>query len=252
MKKLNWRITLLFALSFLLTLLVTAPAAILSGVVSAASKGQFVLANPDGSIWRGSAVPAIRQHNGNLLVLERLNWEMAFLPLFTGKLAVQLRWDHVAQARPMRVTASFTQVELRDAVVPLYAGLFGELVPLMKPVQLNGPLVIRSPQFTFTRQGMNGSATAVWSNASSVLSPVRPLGQYQISLSGSGNKLEIGLGTESGLLLLDGSGSLTPAEGLRFHGTAKAAPESKGRLDELLGNFGPEVAPGVHMLNVMQ
>ena len=252
MKKPGKSIVILFVIIFAGALIALAPASLLSAVISSASKGQFTLANTEGRIWHGSAMPALRQHNGNLMVLERMHWDISILPMFTGKLAVELRWDHVDQAVPMRLTATLAQVELKDAVVPLYAGLFGEVVPLMKPVQLNGPLLIRSPQFVFTRQGMQGSASAIWSNASSVLSAVRPLGQYHIDMTGSGSRLDLVLRTDNGLLVLDGRGSFTPAEGFRFQGTARAAPESKGRLDELLGNFGPESSPGVHVLNVMQ
>ncbi len=252
MRKQGWRLSWLFLAVFCIVLIATAPATLLSSAVSAASKGQFVLANAEGSIWRGSATPALRQHNGNLLVLEKLHWDMALLRFFTGKLVIDLQWSHVEQAQPMIVTVTVNQIELRNAVLPLYAGLFGEVVPMMKPIQLSGPLLIRSPLFTLTRQGVNGTATAVWSNASSVLSAVQPLGQYHIDLQGAGSRLDVALRTESGMLLLEGNGSFTPADGFRFHGTARAATESKGRLDELLGNFGPESAPGVHVLNVMQ
>jgi len=251
MKKIGWRSYLLFAMAFIFVLIATAPATVLSGIVENASKGQFVLANARGTIWHGSAVPAIRQHSGNLQVLERLNWDIALMPVFTGKLVVHLRWDNFVQPEAMVVTISYSQIELRNALLPLNASLLGELSPLLKPVQLSGQMQINSQLFTFSRQGMSGNAIAEWTNAGSILSTVKPLGQYRIDLVGSGTRLEMTLTTTDGVLLLEGKGSFAPGQGLMFHGTARAASKIKSGLDELLNNFGPESAPGVHSLTLM-
>ena len=252
MKKIGWRAISLFALAFFITLLVTAPATLLAKIVETASNGQFVLANASGTLWQGSATPAIRQRAGSFFALEKLHWDIAVLPLFTGKLVSQFRWDNVEQIQPMAVTLSFSQVELRDVVLPLSAGIMGELTPLLQPIQLSGQMYIRSEKFTLTRQGMNGNAVAEWSNAGSVLSTVKPLGNYRINLAGLGERLEITLLTTSGVLLLEGTGSFSASQGLRFQGSARASADSKGSIDELLSNFGPESAPGVHSLNLMR
>lgn len=250
-KKIGWRVMLLFAAAFFATLLVTAPATLLAKVVASASNGQLILANASGSVWHGSATPALRQRSGSFLALEKLHWDMELLPVLTGKLSSQFRWDNV-QGKPMLVTASFGQVEVRNLLLPLYAGILGELVPLLQPIQLSGQMQIRSEQFVFSKQGMQGNAVAEWSNAGSVLSTVKPLGNYRISLAGSGEKLDIVLATTSGVLQLEGQGSFTMNQGARFQGTARASADSKGSIDELLSNFGPESSPGVHSLNLMR
>lgn len=250
MKKIGWRLYALFAMAFLFVLIATAPATVLSGIVENASKGQFVLANATGTIWHGSAAPAIRQHSGSLQVLERLNWDIEIMPMFTGKLVTRLHWDNNVRPEPMLVTVSYSRIELRNALLPLNASLLGELSPLLKPVQLSGQMQINSRLFTFTRQGMSGIAVAEWTNAGSILSSVKPLGQYRIDLAGSGSRLEMTLSTTAGVLQLEGKGSFAPGQGLMFHGTARAASEKSSGLDELLNNFGPESAPGVHSLNL--
>lgn len=123
---------------------------------------------------------------------------------------------------------------------------------MLKPVQLSGQMQISSPEFTLTREGMTGNAVAEWTNAGSVLSAVKPLGHYRIDLVGAGTRLDLVLKTNSGVLLLEGNGSFTPEQGLKFQGTARAAAESKGGLDELLNNFGPESSPGVRTLSLMK
>jgi general secretion pathway protein N len=203
-------------------------------------------------VWHGSATPAIRQRTGNLVVLEKLHWDVAWLPLFSGKIITQLRWENVEQALPMVATISLSQIELRNAILPLQAALLGELTPMLQPVQLSGKMQIKSDLFTFAKSGINGNAIADWTNAGSVLSTVNPLGSYRINLAGAGERLDVTLNTTSGVLLLEGKGSFTRNQGLKFQATARAAAESKGSLDELLNNFGPESAPGVHAINLMR
>lgn len=243
---------MLFATAFIVTLLVTAPATLLAKIVEVSSKGQFVLANASGSLWQGSATPAIRQRTGKLMALEKLHWNIAVLPLFTGRIVTRMRWDNVAQGQPMDATISFGQIELRNAHIPLQAGILGELLPMLQPVQLSGQLHIRSERFTLTTSAITGKAVAEWLNAGSVLSSVNPLGSYRIDLVGAGERLDISLITTTGALLLEGKGSVTRGEGLKIQATARAAADSEGRLDELLNNFGPESAPGVRSLNLMR
>lgn len=252
MKKIGGRTIALFIVVFLFTLIIIAPAGLLGKVVESASKGQFVLANATGTVWQGSAIPAIRQRSGDLLAMEKLHWDIAFWPVFTGKLITRLQWDNVEQSQPMLVIVSFKQIELRNAVLPLQAAFLGELTPMLQPVQLSGKMQIRSELLTLTTKGINGNAVAEWLNAGSVLSAVNPLGNYRINLTGAGDKLDVTLITISGALLLDGNGSFTLNQGLRFQVTARASADSKGRLDELLNNFGPESSPGVHTLNLMR
>jgi len=252
MKKIGKRTFALFIIAFIITLIVTAPATLLGRVVEGASKGQFVLANATGTIWQGSATPALRQRSGNLLAMEKLHWDIAFWPFFTGKIITRLHWDNVEQSQPMLVSVSYNQIELRNAVVPLHAAVLGELSPVMQPAQLSGNMQIKSELLTLSKLGINGNAVADWLNAGSVLSAVNPLGNYRINLTGAGEKLDVVLMTTSGALLLEGKGSFTLNQGLNFQVTARAAADSKGSLNELLNNFGPESSPGVHTLNLMR
>ena len=252
MKKIGWRAFVLFAIAFIITLIVTAPATLLARTVEAGSNEKFALANASGTVWHGSATPAIRQRTGNLVALEKLHWDIDWLPLFTGKIITRLRWENVEQALPMVATISFNQIELRNAILPLQAALLGELTPMLQPVQLSGKMQIKSDLFTFSKSGINGNAIADWTNAGSVLSTVNPLGSYRINLAGAGERLDVTLITTSGALLLEGSGSFTRNQGLKFQATARATAESKGSLDELLNNLGPESAPGVHAINLMR
>jgi general secretion pathway protein N len=251
MRQIGWRAITVFVAAFILALLATAPATLLSGVVEGASNGRITLANTSGTFWQGSATPAIRRKDGNFLALEKLHWDVGLLSIFTGKISTGWRWEGIEQAQPMVVVFSVGQIEARNAVIPLPAAVLGELSPLLQPVQLSGNILIKSDQFVYSGNGINGKAVADWINAGSVLSAVNPLGSYQVSMAGNGRQLDASLVTVSGALLLEGNGSYAPDMGLRFQATARASPERRDGLNELLSNFGPETAPGVHTLNLM-
>lgn len=252
MKKFGWRVISLFIIAFGTTLLLTAPATLLAGIVEAFSKGKFVLANASGTVWKGSATPAIRQRSGSFLTMGNLHWDVELLSLFTGKLVTQFRWDNVDQRQPMVATMTFKKIELRNAVFPLQAGIFGELSPVLQTAQLSGQLLITSDQFIFSKQGLVGNAVANWMNAGSVLSSVSPLGSYHINISAEGERIDATLMTLSGLLLLEGRGGFTDGQNLDFQATARATEASKGRINEFLNNLGPEISPGVHTINLMR
>jgi general secretion pathway protein N len=250
MKKIGWKIFAIFVITFIVMLIVTAPAALYGKVAEVSSNGQITLANTSGTVWQGSATPAIRQRTGNYLVLERLNWDVSLLPLFTGKIMTRFRWDNWEQAPPMLAIFSLNSIELKNVLLPLHVGILSEFLPLLQPVQLSGQLQIKSDNLVVTKQGVSGNAVADWINAGSVLSAVRPLGHYKMTLSSVGEKINISLETMSGILQLNGSGVYARNSGATFQVTARSAAANSGGIDELLSNFGPESAPGVHTLNL--
>lgn len=242
MNKWHWA---LLVIVYIGTLIVIAPASLLSQMADYASKGRVELANTQGTIWRGSANTVLHQRSGGLISLPTLHWDIALLPLLSGKLNAQIKWDDEAQTLPMQIIVSSSQVELRSAYIPLPALLLDEVSDFLKPVQLRGKIVLRSESLLITRQGLQGATTADWFNASSLLSNISPLGNYHFTFSSSSNKVDITLSTTSGALLLAGQGHFSSASGIDFKGTAQAASGKEEALKELLNHLGPEERPGV-------
>lgn len=252
MKKIGRSGIAIFLVTFIISLLVTAPATLLSRVVEATTSGRVVLANARGSFWQGKATPAIRKQSGNLLALEQLHWDIEIIPLLTGKIITRLSWEDIGQSQPMVVAFSYSQVEFRNVIIPLPAAVLGEMYPLLQPAQLSGQVLIKSDLLGYANNEINGNAIADWSNAGSVFSAVNPLGSYRLNITGKGGQLEASLMTLSGSLILEGSGNYAGSQGFKFQWTARATEESKESLKELLNNFGPETSAGVHTLNLMK
>ncbi len=241
----------MLAVIYASTLVVTAPASLLGRVAAQASNGRVEFANTQGTIWHGSANPVLHQRSGGLVTLSTLHWNAVLPALLTGKFLVQLNWDDGAQTAPMDISVSAKQIELRQAHIPLPAVLLDEVSDFLKPAQLRGQVVLRSDLLLISRQGAQGTATADWMNASSLLSNISPLGNYHFTFSSSSAGVDITLNTASGALILKGQGHLAPSSGLDFRGTAEAEKGKEDALRELLGHLGPEQSPGVNTFTLV-
>lgn len=230
---------------YICTLVAIAPASVLNLIASHFSDGRVEFANARGSIWSGSANPVFHQRDGGLVVLNALRWDVAPLSLLTGKFNIQMNWDDEFQAAPMSVSISRHQAELHHIYIPLQAMLLDEVSDFLKPAGLRGKVILKSESLLITTQGIQGSATADWLNASSFLSSVAPLGDYHFTFSGTSSGIDIALNTISGALILNGQGRFVIPKGLSFNGTAQAAKGREEELRELLGQLGPQVQPGI-------
>lgn len=239
------KIWALLVFVYLCTLIVSTPASIFSLLARHFSDGHVELANTQGSIWSGSANPILYQRGGGLVVLDSLHWDIDALVLLMGELNIEMNWNDEFQTTPMSVKISRHQAELRHAYIPLQAILLDELSDFLKPAGLRGKVILKSESILITAQGIQGSATADWLNASSFFSSVSPLGDYRLTFSGTPSGIDVALNTISGALILNGHGRFIIPKGLSFNGTAQAAKGKEEELRELLGQLGPQVQPGI-------
>ncbi len=251
MKGMGRHTVVFFICAYLITLLITAPASLLDRYMQHISQGRLVLANASGTIWHGSATPALRLQEGRLIALHALRWDVAALSPLTGKIKARLQWNDLSDASPMEIVISFDQIELHHALFLFPARMLSEISPILKPSQLRGQLQLQSEQLIFSRHGVDGSAIIDWQQASSALGSIDPLGNYRLTLNGTGERINIGLSTTSGALLLEGQGGWSAARGLEFHGKAHASPGNHDNLSELLHHIGPEISPQVYAFNLM-
>lgn len=227
-------------------LIVTAPASLLDSPVRRLSHGQLSLANCQGTLWHGSATPTLNTGKQSDTALQTLHWQVRPLALLLGTLKAELVWEDTVT--PMELAIDSKTVTMTHIQLSLPAEVIGELSPFLKPAQLGGNLHIDSPQLTYADGHLQGNATTRWNQASSAMSSIHPLGDYLIDIKAENDNLHATLSTQSGALLLDGQGSWSPAQKFHFNGSARAAPESRAALSELLHHLGPETVPGTYQI----
>ena len=238
-------VVVFFVLAYLAALFILAPASMLDELVRHYSQDRLVMANASGTIWKGTAIPALRTPDGHLITTRPLRWDVDFLSLLGGKIQARLQWEDLPPAFATGVLFSGGQAELSHALIPLPARLLNEVSPILKPAEFRGQLAIQSDHLVFSTRGMEGGAIVDWQHAGSALSSIDPLGNYRLSLIGADNIVSIDLSTPSGMLVLDGKGRWSASGGLEFQGQAHASSGNQERLNELLHHLGPEQSPGV-------
>lgn len=239
-------------------LIAFAPASWLADSVAGASNGRLLLAEAEGSLWRGSALPVLTGGPGSrdaAVLPSRLDWSLS--PFFGG---LRLRLSQACCIEPG------LEIEWRPGwngmsivVKPGAAGVghwpaawlegLGAPWNTLRP---GGQLRLATQGLTLESRGgvwqVHGRADLDWLQASSRLSTLDALGSYRIGLtgtpagatdgaSGAAARPAITLRTLDGALQLNGNGQWT-ARGLKFTGDARAAPGFEPALNNLLNIIG--------------
>ncbi len=236
------------AIFYACMLLVTAPASLLDALIQRITHERLSLSNCQGTIWHGRATPVLHMGKDSIMALQTLHWHIRVQALLLAKLKADLGWDNTDFVTPMEITLSYDSIILNNVLLQLPAKVIGELSPYLKPAQFSGNLTIESHQISYIDSRLQGNATAKWIQAGSAMSAVHPLGDYQIDISASQDKLRVTLSTQRGALMLGGQGGWSPSQKFHFIGTARATEHAA--LSELLHHLGPETAPGIFQISL--
>ncbi len=231
-----------------------APAAWLAGAVASTTADRLLLADAEGTVWHGSAVPVLTGGSGSRdasALPGRLQWQLG---LQGAALVVRARHDCCINGelrvivRPglgrVRIELPAAQGAIGQWPAAWLAGL-GTPWNTLQPsgsLQLSSPgLVVESVQ---GRWRVDGQAELALNAFASRLSTLDVLGSYRLVLAGTSAAAAAGeagatlqLDTTSGALLLQGQGQWV-ASRLRFNGQASAAPGSEAVLNNLLNIIG--------------
>lgn len=224
------------------TILVFLPAAWLGPMVERQTGGRLTLGDAQGTLWRGSAFVGGAPGEGGAvtpLLPGRFSWRLSPLVLF-GQVSMELANDK-ALAQPVRISGSWSQWQVSAGELLLPAeGLAGLGAPL-NTLAPSGVIRLSWNLLDIARQGqavaVQGRAVLSLTDMGSRMSPVKPLGSYELAMDWRGQRADLGLRTVRGALLLSGSGTLENGR-LRFSGQAQAAEgyeDSLGNLLNLLG-----------------
>lgn len=246
----------------LLALMCFLPAAWVTGLVGQASGQRVMLVNPEGTLWSGTAVLVFTGGEGSR--------DAAALP---GRLSWRLRpaWER-ASAQSAAGPALVMQLEhdccLRQPLRAVVQREQGEAVLRITEMDWQGPVALlrglgtpwntlgfegdlrlkgRDIQLKPNTQGgvvLVGNIVFDAESVSSRISTVRPLGSYRMAVDSSEREgLQMVLSTQDGAALqLSGEGQIVAGQ-LRFQGSARAAPERREALGNVLNLIGNRNGP---------
>jgi general secretion pathway protein N len=220
----------------------TAPARLVDSGLQRASNGRLRLVEAQGTLWSGSGQIEIRDTGGRTGVAKSLAWRVVPESLLRGRLVCEVQLDQSTKRFP--VTISLSRIELANADISLPAAVLGLGVPKLAPLGLTGDVLIHVASLSIARNEMEGNATLQWRAAGSTLTPVSPLGDYEIRLDGEGMMLHAFLRTISGPLRLDGKGSWTHGDSPAFLAMARVLPQHQQQLAPLLRQIAVERGEG--------
>jgi general secretion pathway protein N len=251
-------LALAVGLGALLGLVLYAPAAWLARLVQQGSGERLLLADARGTLWNGSAVPVLTGGAGSRdasALPGRLHWRIRpqAQGLGLGLLVQAEQACCLNGALQLRVQPGWNQLRVELLPAP-GGGALGQwpaawLAGLGTPwntLQPRGSVQLASPGLVLEsaagRWRFDGRADIELNAFASRLSTLDVLGSYRLTVQGdaaNNGSANLGLVTTSGALLLSGSGQLTGAgSGVRFRGTASAAPGSEAVLNNLLNIIG--------------
>ena len=229
-------------LSAALTVLACFPAAWLGPMVEQQTGARLTLGDAQGTLWRGSAFIGGAPGAGGVvtpLLPGRFTWRLSPLVLF-GEVALQLE-NPLALSQPVRVAGDWSHWQLSAAELMLPAeGLAGLGAPL-NTLAPSGVMRLSWSALDLVREAqtvaVNGRTTLLMSDMGSRMSPIKPLGSYQLTMDWQGQQAKLNLSTLRGALLLSGDGALDRGR-LRFSGQASAANGYEATLGNLLNLLG--------------
>jgi general secretion pathway protein N len=218
--------------AYALALIATAPATLVDAGLQRASEGRLRLAEARGTLWSGSGQFEIRDKAGRSGVTKSVAWRVVPESLLRGHLVCEVGLEQAEKQVP--VTLSLSRVELANADINLPAAVLGLGVPKLAPLGLTGDVVIHVATLSIARDAIIGNATLQWRAAGSALSPVSPLGDYEVRLDGEGTTVHAFLRTIEGPLLLDGKGSWAHGGSPAFLAMARVPARHQQQLAPLL------------------
>jgi general secretion pathway protein N len=232
----------LTVLAVAVTILVFLPAAWLGPMVERQTGGRLTLGDAQGTLWRGSAFVGGAAGEGGAvtpLLPGRFSWRLSPLVLL-GQVSMELANDK-ALAQPVRISGSWSQWQVSAGELLLPAeGLAGLGAPL-NTLAPSGVIKLSWNLLDIARQGqtvaMQGRTVLSLTDMGSRMSPIKPLGSYEMAMDWRGQRADLTLRSVRGALLLSGSGNLENGR-LRFSGQAQAADGYEDTLGNLLNLLG--------------
>jgi len=225
-----------------LTILMFIPAAWLASLLEIQTAGRLTLGDAQGTLWRGSAfVGAAPSSNDPVapLLPGRFIWQLSPAVLL-GRVNVVLE-NAASLSQRIKITGDWRQWQISPAMITLPAERLTALGAPLNTIKPSGQMNLSWQLLQLTRNKefveMTGLMKLELKDISSRLSPVKPLGAYDLTFNWHGQKADMILTTVKGPMLLSGSGEINNGR-LQFSGTAQADAGQEEKLANLLNLLG--------------
>ena len=199
--------------------------------------GRITLGDAQGSLWSGSAFIGGAASGSDAVVPllpGRFSWRLSPMVLL-GSVDLELE-NAEALSQPVVVTGSWNQWQVSPAAILLPAERLAALGAPLNTVQPSGQMRLSWGLLQLALQGgsigITGTMNLDLNDVASRMSPVKPLGSYNLALDWRGTQASAALKTVKGPLLLSGTGTLVNGR-LQFSGKA----EAETGQEEKLANF---------------
>lgn len=226
----------------MVTLVMFCPAAWMAALVETQTGGRLALGDAQGTLWRGSAFVGGAPSGADPvtpLLPGRFSWRLSPMVLL-GQVDMELE-NADALSQPVKLSGTWNQWQLSPAAVSLPAERLAGLGAPLNTIQPSGRMSLSWAPLQLTRQGnaveVVGSMTLRMDDIASRLSPIKPLGAYQLIMDWRGRQAQLALTTIKGPMLLSGNGTLANGR-LQFSGKAEAEEGQEERLANLLNLLG--------------
>ena len=238
----RWRLFAIGLAIYALALIVTAPATLVDAGLRNASDGKLRVTQAQGTLWSGTGQLDIRDADGRTGVVKHVSWRLRPGALLRAHLTYEIELD--PGTRPFPLTISWSRIELGNANISLPAAALVYDLPTLAALGITGDVSIQVSSLSIGRHDTRGRATLQWRTASSALSPISPLGDYELRLDGDGHVVRASLHTLRGPLQLDGQGAWPSGTKPAFLATAHIPQAFQQRLAPFLRLIAVESADG--------
>ena len=229
-------------ISVAITALIFLPATWMAYLLEKQTMGRLTLGDAQGTLWAGSAfiggAPS-GQAPVTPLMPGRFSWQLSPMVLL-GRVDADLE-NPESLSQPVSIAGSWHQWQVSPAAILLPAERLVGLGAPLNTVQPSGQMRLSWGPMWLTRHGnrvdIAGQMNLEMTDIASRLSPIKPLGAYNLAFDWRGQQALLTLKTVRGPMLLTGSGALTDGR-LQFSGKAEAEAGQEERLANLLNLLG--------------
>jgi general secretion pathway protein N len=256
-----WRTLAWFGVAALIcavTALIMFPAAWVAPQFARATQGRVILADPQGSLWHGSARLMLSagardgaaggDFGGATLMPYRIEWHTQPGSLLTGRVQMTLR-EMRPLSEPIVLNASRNEARLSAGGIAVPASLLVGLGAPFNTLALEGDVRLEWTEWHVIGNRAYGQLTVRLKDMGSSVSRLRPVGSYRATVMLSGQDATLDIETLNGPLSVTGKGQWQGGH-FRFAGKAGSTPEAHANLAGLLNLLGPRIDDNTNSLTI--